>query len=488
MINIFPALLASMVVPQALAVVDTSTGSFIHSWIDYEGKGLDLNIKLERTYNSRSNDKGWFGFGWCSDLETTITISESSVAVNHCGSGEEIVFQKAGSLFKSTRTQDGIFKKSGSNYVRTFADGTTETYSSNGKLSEIRKRGDYISLKHNEKGTIKSLQDSGGRVVVTETDQSGFITSITAIVPSKNGKKQKEKIADYTYKDDNLVSATNFWGNTYTYTYDKEHNLIKAVWPGNNTVEIGYNSNDWVKSLKGTNICTEDYAYKVDGSKNPPRYAVDVKKSCDHGVVIERGYSYSYGLENRRIVAAEVDVDGVRREFKYDNDGNVVEVTEYRPNKTGIAKIVTQISRNERGQIVKVNNAFESRAYKYKTGASRDVVVEVTLETVALGKTVESMKYAFSYDEADQILSAVKPDGQRLVFKYDDDRVIKISSKDMTIEVLYDTGSAEPNAIKFAGKILPLAIYDKSPTPQELSAVELFFDFVRVQNLTIPSY
>ncbi|WP_415063172.1 DUF6531 domain-containing protein [Bdellovibrio sp.] len=488
MIKIVPALLASMIVPPALAVVDTSSGSFIHSWVDYEGKGLDLNIKLERTYNSRSNSKGWFGFGWCSDLETAITVSENSIAVNHCGSGEEVVFQKTGTVFKSPKTHDGIFKRSGSSYVRTFADGTTEMYSSSGKLSEIRKHDDYIALKYNEQGMIKSLQDSGGRIVTTETDQNGFITSITAHLPQKGGQKQKEKIAEYTYKDANLVSATNSWGNTYTYSYDKEHNLTKAVWPGNNFAEIEYNSNDWVKSLKGTNICTEDYAYKVDGAKKPPRYTVDVKKNCDHGVVFERRYSYSYAHDHRRIVAADVDVDGVRREFKYDNDGNVVEVTEYRPNKTGIAKIVTQISRNERGHIIKISNPFESKTYKYKTGSSRDVVTEVSLETIALGKTIDSIKYTFGYDDEDRIVSLAKPDGQRLDFKYDQDRIIKISSKDMTIDVVYDPDSTEPNAIKFAGKILSLAIYDKSTIPQELSAVELYFDFVRAQGLTVPSY
>lgn len=479
------ALIALLFASKVFAFVDTATGSFTHSWIDYEGKGLDLNIKLERTYNSRSNYKGWFGFGWCSDLETTITVSESSITVHHCGAGEEIIFQKAGSLFKATRAHDGVFKKSGPSYVRSFTDGTQETYNSIGKLSEIRKNRNYITLKYNEKGTIKSLQDSGGRVVMVESNQNGYVTSIAVLPAKEDNQKQREKVAGYEYKNDDLVSATNFWGNTYTYTYDKEHNLTKAVWPGNNTVEIEYNSNDWVKSLKGTNICTESYLYKVDGSKTPTRYAADVKKVCNSGVVIERSYSYFYALDSRRLATAEVNEDGLHREYTYDNSGNVVEVIEHRAK----GKVITKIERNEKGQITKVNNAFERKSYTYKVGHGKDVVTEVIIEEMASGRVLNKYSYIFRYDEDDRLIANEKDGSIKLEFRYDDEgRVAKISSKGVAIQILYQGTEEEPKAIKFGDKELPLRIYETTASEKEIAAVELYFDFLRAQQLTVPSY
>lgn len=484
MIRLFIVLVAVGFTFPAYSIVDTSTGAFTESWVDYDGKGLDLRIRLERTYNNRSNYKGWFGFGWCSDLETKLIADSSSVSVNHCGDGQLIEFKKKGSVFKTDVESEGTIAKQASTYTRSFKDGTVEVYSFKGKLTEIKKGLRFITLKYNEKGQIKELSDSGGRKVFVTTSPEGFITKLTFSHTSE-GQTFKDDIATYTYANLNLVSATNYWGNTYKYEYDQDHNLVKAIWPGKKSIEITYNLNDWVKSLKGTDVCSESFDYKTDSTKNPPRYAITVKKTCPEGIIIERSYAYSYSLDNRRIVAAEIDENGIRREYKYDDEGNIAQVDEHRPR----GKVTTKIIRNNKGQITKVQNDFEARTYQYKMGASRDLVTSVTIEAIALGHTVEKSTYSLSYDQEDRLISAIKPGNKRLAFKYDEeDRLAQVGLGATQVQMIYDDNKLEPRAVKLGQKELPVEIYSKKATPVEVAAVEMYLDYSRLTQVAIPSY
>ncbi len=467
------------------AHVDIATGAFTQSWIDYEGKDLDIKIKFERTYNSRSNYKGWFGFGWCSDLETILIVRENSVVINHCGDGAETSYEKKGTIYKTVHTNDGVIKKVGANFVRSYGDGTSETFSKEGRLIEIRKKQDFLSIKYNEKGIIKELVDGGGRRVSVNSNSNGYITEVTFLATNKDSAPIKLEIAKYTYKDDNLISAKNSWGNVYSYTYDKEHNLTKALWPNDKNIEIEYSSNDWVKALKGTDLCTENYDYKVESSQNPPRYSINVSKKCEKGLIAERSYAYTYSLDRSRLVAAEIDEEGLRREFIHDGNGHIIEVIEHRLN----GKVVTKITRNNKGQITKVSNPFEVRTYSYKDGNGKDLTSELLIEEFVDGKRLNKYVYTFSYDDEDRMISGAKPSGTTVSLKYDEfNRVHQISSKNTAVEVLYEGDKMEAKGVKLADKELPLNIYEIAASPEEVSAVELYFDFIRLRELTIPSY
>ncbi|UOF00898.1 DUF6531 domain-containing protein [Bdellovibrio reynosensis] len=457
----------------------------MESWIDYQGKGLDLKLTLERTYNSRSTYVGWFGYGWCSDLETKLIADKESILVKHCGDGAETEYSKKGSVFKSHSDANGTIVKQGSNFLRSYKDGTVDVFDKNGRLTEIKKGLDYVSLKYNEKKHLKEVSDGNGRKALVNTNDEGRITQITFLSKKIGNKAMKEVIASYTYKNNDLISATNYWGNTYTYQYDTEHNLVKATWPGQKSIDITYNGNDWVKSLKGTDICSENYDYKTDTTKSPARYAVSISKKCDGGVIIERSYAYSYSLDNRRIVAAEVDESGIRREYKYDDHGNVVTVTEHRPRGT----VITKIERNNKGQIVKVSSPFEARTYSYKQGASRDLVVAVLVEQIALGHVADKLKYALSYDQEDRMISASKPGGKKIEFFYDEEnRLSRVSHKDTVVYPIYPEGKLQARALKYNDKELPLEIYSKRSTASETAAVELYYDHQRMAQITLPSY
>lgn len=483
MFRFFAFVFVLIVTCSASAVVDTSTGSFVHSWTDFEGRGMDLRLSLVRTYHSRSNHRGWFGYGWCTGLETNLKRSEDLLEINYCGDGRVAVFKAEGSQFKGALASDGIVKKVDSVYKRTLPDGTIETFNSEGALVEIRKGKLFIQVKYNSKGVPSEITDSGGRLVSILSNSQGNISLIQFQLNAKGKDIKPVTIGQYSYVADNLVEAKNAWGNTYTYEYDKKHNMIGAKWPGEKSVTISYNNSDWVQSVSGTEICKEFYSYKLDNSRKPPRYAVTVKKDCPDGVKIERAYAYTYALDNSRIVAADYDESGVKREYVYEGD-NVVKVVEHR----GENQIATTIKRNSKGHIISVENPFEVRRYSYKTGDTRDLVVKAEIELVVLGKVASLEAYSFGYDGNDRLIFALKPDKTKIEFKWSEDDVLtQVQRPGVAVELVYGSDN-EVTGVKFGGKTLPVSIYEAGATAQEIAAVETYIDFHRMQRLTIPSY
>ncbi|EQC50916.1 DUF6531 domain-containing protein [Bacteriovorax sp. DB6_IX] len=70
------------------AGVNLKNGNFYITYTDIVVPGGGHDLIIERTYNSRSPEKGWFGYGWGSDYETYLNVSaDGSVVVHENGSG-----------------------------------------------------------------------------------------------------------------------------------------------------------------------------------------------------------------------------------------------------------------------------------------------------------------------------------------------------------------------------------------------------------------
>ena len=77
----------------ANAIVDMKSANYSESWSDLMVPGVGYDLRVNRTYNSRSLFNGMFGFGWCSDFETKIEVTtESNLRLTECGAGMEITY------------------------------------------------------------------------------------------------------------------------------------------------------------------------------------------------------------------------------------------------------------------------------------------------------------------------------------------------------------------------------------------------------------
>jgi hypothetical protein len=60
----------------AHAGVNPRNGDFYISYEDASLSGQGHEIELTRTYNSKSTKIGWFGYGWGSPFETSLTVTQ----------------------------------------------------------------------------------------------------------------------------------------------------------------------------------------------------------------------------------------------------------------------------------------------------------------------------------------------------------------------------------------------------------------------------
>ncbi len=77
----------------AWSVVDMRNANYAQTWTDLQVPGTGYDLKITRTYNSKSLFDGMFGYGWCSDWETKLDFTaEGNIKVTECGAGAELFF------------------------------------------------------------------------------------------------------------------------------------------------------------------------------------------------------------------------------------------------------------------------------------------------------------------------------------------------------------------------------------------------------------
>src|ERR1700733_4672261 len=82
---------------RTFALVDLKNANYSDAWVDLVLPGTGYDLRVERAYNSRTLFNGIFGFGWCSDFETSLEITpEGNLKYSECGAGSETLYQAAG--------------------------------------------------------------------------------------------------------------------------------------------------------------------------------------------------------------------------------------------------------------------------------------------------------------------------------------------------------------------------------------------------------
>ncbi len=81
------------------AGVNLKNGNYYVTYTDLIATGGGHDLMVQRTYNSKSIDMGWFGFGWGSDFETYLVVSpDGSVTIHENGTGAANRFVQEASL------------------------------------------------------------------------------------------------------------------------------------------------------------------------------------------------------------------------------------------------------------------------------------------------------------------------------------------------------------------------------------------------------
>ncbi len=483
------------------AVVDMKNANFSQTWVDAEVPGVGYDLKVQRTYNSRSLFNGIFGFGWCSDFETRMTITaEGNLKITECGAGQEVFFsprevsrkdvqqtiQKIIAKMKAEKSvgrNEAYYKRLASDlleldvkraqmaqhygvlipikegtrfyangrdveyivfqknyYTRSLADGSSQRFDTKGHMTYMYdKNGNYLKFDYNN-DTMTQAMDNNGRRLNFRYYSNRKVKEITG----PNSLK-----VEYKFNQDDLDYVKNAWKNVYTYKYDELHNLVKATWPDRTSISLKYDTNrDWVTSFVDRNRCVESYKYELSKENPKGHYWSTVKKVCGKEVVADDKYEFWY--------KQRPDGEWALSRIQSDVKGNVVDITydDMSGKPLAIRKNQDRVAFEYYSNGLVKTKATSNTKQTFKYNTSNNKIAEVISEYYnGKGKRVSIRTTSFKYDNKGNLIYAQNSDGQKVNMTYDNrGRIASIKDQaKKLVKITYEERYGKPYIVTRPG-------------------------------------
>jgi hypothetical protein len=341
------------------------------------------SIPLKVTYNSRSLHNAAFGFGWCSDIGTTLTPRVQGLVVAICGDGAEVTFTSPTheSRYQAfLKKYDREFKKQIQGYDDLNSDKSKliadylaanpnyswydefeiESYTA-GPTTVLRRLGNGVVTqidtpiyRFDRFGRLIRLRDSradgdisahyfGHRLiglrygnnelpVKIEQNELGHVISM-----STNGK---QVVFSY-WQNPNIagtetLSQIKLIGKIIRFDYSSLYNMTRRAETDSSVEEITYDEkNDWALTRRVNNECGYTYTYTFDPANPKNHYFSNVVEKCKGSS--SRVYQYEFDLASQnsspenldkttaRVGDRAISYDSGTRLFQRFSDGNVSE-------------------------------------------------------------------------------------------------------------------------------------------------------------------
>lgn len=467
------------------AIVDMKSANYSEGWTDLTVPGVGYDLRVNRTYNSRSLFNGIFGFGWCSDYETRIDVTpESNLRLTECGGGMEIIYTPKNfnpvkiestvktimeevrrrrpdlkgdyltGLEKELKTNDTMREEFGRRmnikgkpedgvvylangreaetitlksgvYRRSLSDGTAQAFeASTGHLTYMYdKNQNHLKIAW-DKDTLQSVSDNLGRKLTFKFNPSN--KKVAQIVGPNN------MVATYSVKGEDLTDVTDAKNLKYKYTYDDVHNLKRIDFPDNTYKALTYNKDkDWVTSFRNRKGCMETYDYHE--SKDDPRnhFWSDVTKKCGDKLTNQSKYEF---FHRPRPDGTGVYLYRVRSE----NNNSVTDIVYHeifgKPISSVRDGIKTEFTYYDNGMLRTKKEPGHVMAFEYKNACSK--VSQVILQFFEEGGDSPKGERKPTQAKADKLVRSVKTR-----FVYDPSKcnlVTADNSEGQTVKLQYD--------------------------------------------------
>jgi RHS repeat-associated protein len=316
---------------------------------------------------------------------------------------------------------------------------TSFKHAANGDLeSTTDPLGHETKFEYDTYGNVKAATNPAGDKTTWTYDKDGYVIATVSPRGNEEGAKAEEfetkterdalerpiKVTDplgheakMAYdKNGNLESTTDPLSHTTKYTYDADDEQTKVERANGTTAEAAYDSMGEVKSRTDGNGYTTKYEHDaleqltetIDPLERKTKREYDaagnLKKSED---ALGRTISYTYDAADRPTKVDYSEASTTDLTYKYDKDGNVVEMTD------GTGATTREYDQLDRLTEVK-NGAKEVVKYKY------DIGNELTELVYPNGETV---KHAF--DKAGRLEKVTDWLGKETTFGYNRDSQVK---------------------------------------------------------------
>lgn len=284
-------------IPPALwGKVDPESGAYIIDKVDLHVGSL----KMRRHYNSRSLHFGWFGFAWCSNLETRLkTVSAHEIQLLGCHSPMTFNKGHGQSIFRGP--QKLRLKLQGSGYSLVDPQGQTMSFGSKGQLLRLSgPNGSWIQLVYGSQQRVKALKTHLGQSFdLRYTERTHKLLQLTGPGTSLY----------FHYRNHHLVRVQNGQGRPNYYEYSELSNLHRVLLGGSEVLKVTYDEvMDRVKSIAFANRCRQSWNYAWQDYEQG-LYEVREQKVCPRGlpkVVRHRFWYHRLNSQEVRLVRQEV--------------------------------------------------------------------------------------------------------------------------------------------------------------------------------------
>lgn len=396
------SLLLAFLTTSAFGGVNLKNGNFYVSYTDIIVPGTGKNLEMTRTYNSKSTEKGWFGFGWGNVYETKLIKSpDGCVVVHEHGAGGKTRFcpknpvdpkvasekiikaMRKKSQTISAATEKNLLKRLSSNaelrhvyarrfnveskiasgttlysnqrgiqqikvekngFKRTSNDGKTEFFNQDGKLTKIKFKNNRV-VSFSYKGKRLAAIKDGTKQIFFDWYSSGRVKKMWTA---------DDKVAEFKYdKKGNMIFSKDVAGNEYGYDYDSNHNLTKVVYNPNrkkgtpeDSMIMEYDPKTFfVTKITDRNGDTTKYKYDSNPKNPKNHYWTEVTKKGFNGKEITNRYEYEIKTKpdgQRYTYRIFTKINGITTETIYTECCGL-------PKKIARGKVVTTFAYNDKG-------------------------------------------------------------------------------------------------------------------------------------------
>jgi YD repeat-containing protein len=281
-----------------LQQLSIKSGNYSVSYTDASG--------VTRTYNSRSADKGLFGMGWGSTLETNVVIEAGSPVVRYSGSGKHIRFSKEG---PGRWVADGyLLKENQAGYEMLGNGGHTWQFSRKGQLVEQFEPGQpLLKLRWDGERPAEIM----GRAKFRYNKETGILERI---------EFSDGRAASYKFENRALVYSSDVAGNVYRYEYDKNYNLTAILYSNGTRRVIGYDA----KGLANYALYPNGYEMNIkygeldkDASGKWTTALISLRLTKNGKSVVASDYTLFETFPEGRLFKTVELIDGARVETDY---------------------------------------------------------------------------------------------------------------------------------------------------------------------------
>ena len=387
------------------AGVNLKNGNFYISYTDIVVPGTGKTLEMTRTYNSKSTEKGWFGFGWGNIFETKLIESpDGCVVVHEHGAGGKTRFCPKNAVDPKKAAQkivDAMRKRSpltgnaeknlmkrlvnnaelrhvyarkfgvkskiakgttlysnergiqkvavtDTGFVRSSNDGKQEFFNKAGQLEKIKDKNNYVVEFSYKDKQLYSIKDSFAKQIYFSWYSNGKVKKMWSA---------KDKFAEFKYNGDDLIYSKDVGGNAYGFEYDNNHNLLKVVYNPNrkkgekeDSMKMEYESKTFfISKITDRNDDTTVYKYGASAKNPKDHYWTEVTKKGFNNKLVTNKYEYEIKTRpdgSRYTYRIMTKISGIKTETIYSECCGL-------PLKIARGKIVTNFEYNDKGLLTK---------------------------------------------------------------------------------------------------------------------------------------